>query len=83
MDAKQSVLKEMVAHYALTLVNLRLRETLRLKSIHDPLTGLYNRRHMEDALNREIRRARRHDAPVSILMLDIDHFKTFQRYVWA
>jgi diguanylate cyclase (GGDEF)-like protein len=77
IEAKQMVLTEMVEHYALTLVNSRLRETLRLESIHDPLTELYNRRHMEEALVREIRRARRHDTPVSILMLDIDHFKTF------
>lgn len=77
MEAKQMILTEMVAHYALTLVNLRLRETLRLESIRDPLTELYNRRHMEEALVREIRRARRYDTPVSILMLDVDHFKTF------
>jgi len=76
MQAKQMILTEMVEHYALALVNLRLRERLRLESIHDPLTELYNRRYMEEALDREIRRARRHDTPVSLLMLDVDHFKT-------
>jgi diguanylate cyclase (GGDEF)-like protein len=42
---------------------------------HDPLTGLFNRRHMEDALKREEARARRGDEPIGIIMLDIDHFK--------
>jgi diguanylate cyclase (GGDEF)-like protein len=43
----------------------------------DGLTGLYNRRYMEDALNREIHRAERSGKPLSVLMIDIDHFKSF------
>lgn len=62
---------------ALALANLRLRETLRSQSILDPLTGLYNRRFMEETLAREIRRAERNQRPLNILMLDIDHFKQF------
>jgi diguanylate cyclase (GGDEF)-like protein len=42
---------------------------------HDPLTGLFNRRHMEDTLKREEARARRGGEPIGIIMLDIDHFK--------
>ncbi len=60
---------------ALALVNLRLHDTLREQSIRDPLTGLYNRRHMEDSLERELRRAERHTAPVAVIALDVDHFK--------
>jgi diguanylate cyclase (GGDEF)-like protein len=52
-----------------------MRETLRLESIRDPLTGLYNRRHMEASLEREELRAKRRALPVAIIMLDIDHFK--------
>ncbi|MEK6754464.1 MAG: diguanylate cyclase [Chloroflexota bacterium] len=62
---------------ALALANLRLRETLRSQSILDPLTGLYNRRFMEETLAREIRRAERNQRPLNIIMLDIDHFKQF------
>ncbi|MDM8547679.1 diguanylate cyclase [Candidatus Venteria ishoeyi] len=77
IKSKHLLIIEMTEHYALALVNLRLREMLRIESIHDPLTGLYNRRHMEASLEREIHRAQRHQKPVAILMLDIDHFKIF------
>jgi diguanylate cyclase (GGDEF)-like protein/PAS domain S-box-containing protein len=50
-------------------------EVLRQESVHDPLTGLYNRRYMEEMLQREMRRAERNHQPISIIMLDIDHFK--------
>lgn len=59
----------------LSLNNLRLRERLREQAFRDPLTDLYNRRYMEDALQREIYRARRSRGPVSMLVVDVDHFK--------
>ena len=64
-------------HIALALANLKLRETLRSQSIRDPLTGLFNRRYMEESLEREMRRASRGRHPVGIIMLDLDHFKKF------
>ena len=76
-SAKQTVLSRAASHYALTLVNLRLRETLKQEAIHDPLTGLYNRRYMEEALQQEAHRAQRHRGHIGVLMLDIDHFKRF------
>jgi diguanylate cyclase (GGDEF)-like protein/PAS domain S-box-containing protein len=62
---------------ALTLANLRLRETLRAQSIRDPLTGLFNRRYLEESLEREIHRCSRNQTPLAVLMLDLDHFKRF------
>jgi diguanylate cyclase (GGDEF)-like protein len=62
---------------ALALANLRLRETLREQSIRDPLTGLFNRRFLEESLEREIRRATRSQRSLSVLMIDLDHFKRF------
>ena len=59
------------------LANLKLQQTLRSQSVRDQLTGLFNRRYLDESLAREISRARRHDLPVSVLMLDIDHFKQF------
>jgi len=53
------------------------KEALRLQAIRDPLTGLYNRRYMEEALERELRRARHGQHPLSVMMFDLDHFKTF------
>jgi diguanylate cyclase (GGDEF)-like protein len=60
---------------AITLANMRLRETLRNQSIRDPLTGVFNRRYMEESLTRELRRAARRGHPVSVVMIDLDHFK--------
>ncbi len=77
IKAKQMLLIRLARHYALTLLNLRLREQLRIEAIHDPLTGLYNRRYMEDSLKREAYRAKRHNGHIGIIMLDIDHFKLF------
>jgi diguanylate cyclase (GGDEF)-like protein/PAS domain S-box-containing protein len=62
---------------ALSLASLRLRETLRDQSIRDALTGLFNRRFMQESLEREMMRARRKNHPLSLLFLDIDHFKRF------
>jgi diguanylate cyclase (GGDEF)-like protein len=64
-------------HVTLAVANLRLRENLRNQSIRDPLTGLFNRRYLEETLEREIHRAVREQAPLSIIFLDIDHFKSF------
>lgn len=61
----------------LSIANIRLREALRTQSIRDPLTGLYNRRYLEEMLEREIRRAVRAEQSLGILMLDLDHFKRF------
>lgn len=59
----------------LAIVNLRLRESLREQSIRDGLTGLFNRRYLEETLAREVARASRERAPLSLLMIDLDHFK--------
>ncbi len=61
----------------LSLSNLKLREKLREQATRDPLTGLFNRRHLEDSLSRELHRARRGKSPLCIAMLDLDHFKNF------
>jgi diguanylate cyclase (GGDEF)-like protein/PAS domain S-box-containing protein len=62
---------------SLALANLRLREALQRQSIRDPLTGLFNRRFMEESLEREMGRAVRGNEPVALIILDIDHFKRF------
>jgi diguanylate cyclase (GGDEF)-like protein len=60
----------------LGLANLRLRRELRYFSLHDPLTGLYNRRFMEESLRLQLRRvARRSGHSLALLIVDIDHFK--------
>ncbi len=55
----------------------RAREALREQAIRDPLTGLFNRRYLEEALGRELRRAEHGHEPLGVLMLDLDYFKDF------
>lgn len=62
---------------ALSLANLHLRETLRDQSIRDPLTGLFNRRFMQESLQKELQRSRRKQRSLAIIFLDLDHFKRF------
>jgi len=66
----------------LSIGNLKLRESLRQQSIRDAVTGLYNRRFLEESMQREVLRASRllkqgcNDG-MAVLMIDIDHFKRF------
>lgn len=69
-----TVLTENIAS---ALVNHRLQRSLREQTIRDPLTGLFNRRYMEEALTLEIARSSRSGAPLSVVMCDVDHFKRF------
>jgi len=61
----------------LALANVKLRMTLRDQAIREPLTGLYNRRYMEEGLDQAIYRAKRHSQPLTVVMIDVDHFKRF------
>ncbi len=55
----------------------RLEERLRRLSTTDGLTGLFNRRHLDETLTTEMERALRYNSPLSIMMFDVDHFKNF------
>ncbi|HEV3306321.1 MAG TPA: diguanylate cyclase [Candidatus Sulfotelmatobacter sp.] len=65
------------AQIGLSIANIRLREALHMQSVRDALTGLYNRRYLEEVLDREFRRAGRAGQSLGILMIDLDHFKRF------
>jgi diguanylate cyclase (GGDEF)-like protein len=61
----------------LSLFNLRLRERLSEQATRDPLTGLYNRRFLEESLARELHRTNREGVPLCVAMLDLDYLKQF------
>jgi diguanylate cyclase (GGDEF)-like protein/PAS domain S-box-containing protein len=61
----------------IAVASLRLSETMRNLSLRDPLSGLYNRRFMEESMQREYTLALRDKTSVGIIMFDIDHFKHF------
>ncbi|HWW15681.1 MAG TPA: diguanylate cyclase [Candidatus Dormibacteraeota bacterium] len=65
------------AQVGLSIANIKLREALRTQSVRDALTGLYNRRYLEEVLDREVRRASRAAQSLGVLMIDLDHFKSF------
>jgi diguanylate cyclase (GGDEF)-like protein len=75
LDASLGLAVAAAEEIGLALANLKLRETLHEQSIRDPLTGLYNRRFLEEFLMRELARADRKKHALSIITLDIDHFK--------
>jgi diguanylate cyclase (GGDEF)-like protein/PAS domain S-box-containing protein len=60
---------------AIALSGLNLRHRLQEQSIRDPLTELFNRRFMDETLEREMLRATRNSRPLAIIFVDIDHFK--------
>src|SRR5205823_4142684 len=62
---------------SLAIANAKLRDQLRDQSIRDALTGMFNRRYMLETCRREFSRATRTGQSVSILSMDIDHFKKF------
>jgi diguanylate cyclase (GGDEF)-like protein/PAS domain S-box-containing protein len=76
-QAQESLAATVTAQLEHSIASLKLREALRDQSIRDPLTGLYNRRFMEESLEREVMRASRNGQPLSLLFLDLDHFKRF------
>jgi diguanylate cyclase (GGDEF)-like protein/PAS domain S-box-containing protein len=85
LSLAQDVTQRVRSQAALQEVNATLRQRLddihelqvqlREQAIRDPLTGMYNRRYLDDALQAEIARAIRDRAPLSLMMIDIDHFK--------
>lgn len=72
-----AILEMLASQVAVALENARLFEEVEQESIHDPLTGTYNRRLFEQRLVDEERRAARHERPLSLLMIDVDDFKSY------
>jgi diguanylate cyclase (GGDEF)-like protein len=56
-------------------VELEAARQTQAMTVRDPLTGMFNRRHLQERLQSEVAYARRHGTPLSLLLLDIDHFK--------
>lgn len=70
-------LRVLLENIALALANHQLQRGLREQSIRDPLTNLFNRRYMEEALDTEMARAARSKSTIAMVMCDVDHFKRF------
>jgi len=69
LQAKETEMLRILARQVMAQLELNLQ------AMRDPLTGLYNRRQMEESLHREVLRARRVGAAVGVMAIDVDHFK--------
>lgn len=74
---KLRLLESYLSGAASVLSNLSLLDTMKQRANVDVLTGLYNRRFLEDYARKLLAMARRRQEPVSVMMIDLDHFKTF------
>lgn len=78
LDERRAKLAELASEQlSLALANLRLREFFRQQSRRDPLTGLFNRRAMEERFERDDALCRQGGHPFSLAMVDVDYFKKF------
>jgi diguanylate cyclase (GGDEF)-like protein len=77
VSEKTKLAKILADNIGLGIANLKLRETAKNLAIRDSLTGLFNRRYLQEALAQEQHRARRSQTQLAIIMIDIDHFKEF------
>lgn len=69
------VVEILARHVYEEIRRVELEAELREQAIRDPLTGLYNRRFLDEVLRREIARAERYGHPISLILIDIDNFK--------
>jgi diguanylate cyclase (GGDEF)-like protein len=74
-DHQRSILAAAAALLAVSLKNAELFRVVHENSVRDSLTGCFNRKHALEVIDAEMRRARRSQMPLSLLMLDLDHFK--------
>jgi diguanylate cyclase (GGDEF)-like protein len=74
---RETLLESYLSVAATALSNIRLLDTMKQQATIDPLTGLYNRRYLEDYAKRIIPMSRRKEQPFGVIMLDLDHFKSF------
>jgi diguanylate cyclase (GGDEF)-like protein len=74
---RESLVESYLSGAATGLSNLRLLETTKQQANVDELTGLYNRRFLEEYARKLIAMARRKSQPLGVIMMDLDHFKEF------
>ena len=74
-DEQANLLELLLGHASEAVNRIRLHHELRAQAIHDPLTGVHNRHYFDEAIEKEVERARRYNHSIGIVMIDIDNFK--------
>lgn len=77
VESRAHLISMAADNLAMALVSLKLREALRNRSVRDPLTSMFNRRYLDETLVRELSNSSRTEKPLGAIMIDIDHFKTY------
>ncbi|MCK6439947.1 MAG: GGDEF domain-containing protein, partial [Planctomycetes bacterium] len=71
----ENVIKAIADFIGGQIANIKLREKIQLQAVEDKLTGLFNRRHFDEKIEGEFKRAARYNRSLALIVLDIDHFK--------
>jgi len=74
---REQLLESYLSGAASALYSLRLRDSMKKQANQDVLTGLHNRRFLEGYAQKQFAVARRHEGPLGLIMMDLDHFKNF------
>lgn len=77
LESRTRLISLTADNLAMALVSLKLREALRNRSVRDPMTQLFNRRYLDETMTRELAKCYRSEKPLGVIMIDIDHFKTY------
>jgi len=72
---EETVFSKFCSHISVTLEKIRLFQEIKILSIHDGLTGIFNHTHIVNKLNEEIERAKRYHSDLSVILFDLDDFK--------
>jgi diguanylate cyclase (GGDEF)-like protein len=72
---RRRIIEAAAALLAVSIKNAQLFREVKENSVRDPLTGCFTRGHALDVIDSELRRARRSQTPVSMILFDLDHFK--------
>ncbi len=77
LQRNRAALTSVAERLGIAISDIKLRQRLLTESSRDPITNLYNRRHFDEAISIELRRSLRTQAPTTLIIADIDHFKLF------
>ena len=77
LEEEKRLFSTFASYSAQAIENTMLYKSKEHLSVTDGLTGLYNHRHFQEQLEVEVKRAQRYDLSLSLIMIDLDHFKEF------
>jgi diguanylate cyclase (GGDEF)-like protein/PAS domain S-box-containing protein len=74
-EEDRGLIEMLLGHALESIKRVRLQATLKDQALHDPLTGVYNRRYFMEIITKELARSKRHTEPMGVLLMDVNGFK--------